>query len=144
MVRVAQLGIALALFGIVITLIGLFPTLIGFTPTVGIGVIQILTLMIGLMLLILGALLYVKFTFYATQNLTLAQQIGIRLSFTGLTFATLAGLADILGFGSNLRALGEDVLLGPIQLAGILVSFGVAALGVVVFAVAGTPELIEE
>jgi hypothetical protein len=144
MVRVAQLGIAVALFGIVVTMIGLFPTIIGLPPTPGIGVIQILVLINGMILLILGGMLYVKFTFYAYKDLTLAQQVGTRLSFTGLMFAALTALADVLGFGSNLRALGEEVLLGPVQMVGILTSFALAAIGVIVFALAGQPELIEE
>ncbi|MEO0566021.1 MAG: hypothetical protein AAF125_28195, partial [Chloroflexota bacterium] len=65
MVRVAQLGIAVALAGIVMTLVGLFPTLIGFPLTPGIGVMQILLMIAGLILLVLGGLLYVRFTFYA-------------------------------------------------------------------------------
>lgn len=144
MVRVAQLGIVVGLLGVVVTLIGLFPTLIGLSLTPGIGVIQILVLLVGLILLILGALVYVRFTFYAHQALTLAQQIGVRLAFTGLTFTAMAALADVLGFGSNLRAEGNEVLLGPVQLIGILAGFGVAALGVIVFAVAGEPQLTEE
>ena len=144
MVRVAQLGIVVGLIGVVVTLVALFPTLIGVRLTPGIGVLQILVLIVGLILLILGALLYVRFTFYAHQTLTLWQQIGVRLAFTGLTFAAMAALADVLGFGSNLRMNDEDVLLGPIQLIGILASFGVASLGVVVFAVAGGPPLTEE
>jgi hypothetical protein len=144
MVRVAQLGIVVGLIGVVVTIIALFPTLIGLSLTPGIGVIQILVLLVGLILLILGALLYVRFTFYAHQTLTLWQQIGVRLAFTGITFAAMAALADVLGFGSNLRAEGGEVLLGPVQLVGILLSFGGASLGVIIFAVAGDPTLTEE
>ena len=144
MVRVAQLGLAVGLLGVVTTIIGLFPTLVGLPLTPGIGVIQILVLLFGLILLILGALLYVRFTFYAYQSLTLWQQIGVRLSFTGLTFAAMAALADVLGFGSNLRSLDGEILLGPIQMIGILASFGVASLGVIVFALTGEPTITEE
>lgn len=144
MVRVAQLGIAVALAGIVMTLVGLFPTLIGFPLTPGIGVMQILLMIAGLILLVLGGLLYVRFTFYAWQDLTLAQEIGVRIAFTGLTFLALSALADVLGFGSNLRPTGEEIVLGPVQMIGILVSLGFASIGVIVFAVAGTPELMEE
>ncbi len=144
MVRVAQLGIVIGLVGVVVTIIGLFPTIVGLLLTPGIGVIQILVLLVGLIQLIMGALIYVRFTFYAHQALTLWQQIGVRLAFTGLTFAAMAALADVLGFGSNLRAEGGEVLLGPIQMIGILASFGVASLGVIVFALAGEPTLTEE
>jgi hypothetical protein len=144
MVRVAQLGIVVGLAGIIVTLVGLFPTMIGLPPTPGIGVIQILVILIGLILLTFGAIVYVKSMFYAGQDHTLVQQIGLRLAFTGLTFTALTALADVLGFGSNLRAFGADVLIGPIQMFGMLASFGVTSLGVIIYAVAGNPEITEE
>lgn len=144
MIKVAQLGIALGALGVVIVVIGLFPGVIAIPPTPGFGVAQILLLILGYTTHVLGALLYVKFAFYAHKPLTLIQSIGVRLALTGLMFATLAALADVLGFGSSLRMQNEDVLFGPIQLTGILISLGVSALGVVVFAVAGEPEITGE
>ncbi len=141
MTRVAQAGIALGLLGIVVTLIGLFPGVIAIPPTPGFGVMQILIVVVGFAMLITGALLYVKFTFYNYKKHTLLQQIGIRLAYTGLTFATLAALADVLGFGSNVRITGEDVLLGPLQMIGIMINYGVSVMGVIIYAVAGFPEL---
>ncbi|MEM6281223.1 MAG: hypothetical protein AAF787_03440 [Chloroflexota bacterium] len=144
MIRVAQSGILLGALGMMITFVGLFPGVIAIPPTPGFGIGQILTVTIGLATLILGALVYVKFKFFARKNLTLTQQIAIRISYTGLTFAALVAMADVLGFGSNLRSGGEDEFLGPIQLTGILINFGVAAVGVILFALAGDPEVIEE
>jgi hypothetical protein len=144
LVKVAQLGIALGTLGLMLALVGLFPGVIAIPPTPGFGVAQILLLILGVTMLVLGALVYVKFTFYAYKEHTLIQSIGIRLSLTGITFAALAALADVLGFGSNLRPQNEEILLGPIQLAGILINLGIAALGVIIFAVAGDPEIIRE
>ncbi len=144
MVKVAQLGIALGLLGIVISLIGLFPGMIALPPTPGFGVAQIFITLVGFTTLVLGALLYVKFAFYAGKSHTLAQQVGIRLSLTGITFAALAGLADVLGFGSNLRSEGSEELVGPIQMIALLLCFGVAALGVMLYAIAGDPDPIED
>jgi hypothetical protein len=144
MVKVAQLGIAVSLLGVVVTLMGLFPGLMGVNPTPGLGVIQILILQTGFILLIMGALLYVRVMFYANQPLTLLQQVGIRLALTGLTFTALTALADVLGFGSNLRVADGDILLGPLQMTGLLISFAVASLGVILFAVAGNPVITEE
>lgn len=144
MVKVAQLGIALTLLGIVVALMGLFPRIIGISPTPGFGVVQILIILMGFTIMILGGVVFVRFMFYANQPLTLAQQIGIRLALTGLTFAALTALADFLGFGSNLPLEGEDVLMGPFQMVGMLTSFAIASLGVIIFAVAGEPEISEE
>ncbi len=144
MIRVAQLGIILGALGIVLMLVGLFPGITGLPPTVGFGVVQILVILFGYALLIFGALLYVKFFFYAMQDLTLLQQIGIRLALTGLTFSVLAGLADVLGFGSNPRPAGEEIIFGPLQIWSLLGCFALASFGVIVFALAGEPELTDE
>jgi Na+/melibiose symporter-like transporter len=91
MSRVAQIGIALGLLGVMLTLMGLFPGVTGIEPTDTIGIIQIVTILVGLALLILGGLIFVKFTFYARKSATLAQQIAIRLALTGIVFATISG-----------------------------------------------------
>ncbi|MEP6988332.1 MAG: hypothetical protein ABI970_22195, partial [Chloroflexota bacterium] len=86
---------------------------------------------------IFGALIYVKFTFYVGHTANLAQQIGIRLSLTGLLFAAMSGMADIVGFGSHGSATGTQPLFGMLQAIGIIGSFIIAALGVLIYAVSG-------
>lgn len=143
MERFAQIGIALGALGIVLALMGLFPGITGVEPTVGIGVVQVLMLIVGYALLILGALIYVKFTFYLGQLSTLTQQIGTRLAMTGLLFAAISGLADILGFGSHIRIEGNEFFLGELQALGILGSFLVSSIGVLIYAIAGWGRLVE-
>lgn len=140
MARVAQFGIALGTLGIMLTLMGLFPGVTGVAPTYGIGIIQIFAILTGFGLLITGGLIYVKFTFYASIPANLAQQIGIRLALTGLVFAGLAGLADVVGFGSHVRGEGVDILLGPLQAAGLIGSFVVSSIGVLIYALTGKPD----
>ncbi|MBC8098059.1 MAG: hypothetical protein H7Y11_01335 [Armatimonadetes bacterium] len=137
MARVAQLGIALGALGIILTLMGLFPGVTGVAPTPVIGIVQIAAILTGFTLLILGALMYVKFTFYVQIAATLAQQIGTRLAMTGLLFAALAGLADIFGFGSHTRAAAADAFIGPLQAVGVIGSFLLAAAGVLMYAMLG-------
>ena len=141
MARVGQVGVVIGLLGLVITLIGLFPGLIAFPPTPGLGVMQILMVNFGFSVLIFGAMIYVKFIFYAESRLTLAQKIGIRLSLTSLVMMVVISLADVLNFGSHLRSLNEEILFGGIQMVGVLIFLGVASLGIMIFAVAGTPTL---
>lgn len=138
MARIAQIGIAFGTLGIILGVMGLFPGVTGVTPTPNIGIVQIIALLAGYILLILGALIYVKFTFYINTPSTLTQQIGTRLALTGLVFALLAGLADVLGFGSHFRTVEQDVyLIGPLQAAGVIGSFLLAAIGVLIYAIAG-------
>lgn len=137
MPRVAQFGITLGALGAVLTFMGLFPGVTGLEPASGIGVVQIFVILIGFALLITGALIYVKFTFYTYHSANLAQQIGIRLALTGLLFAAITGLADIFGFGSNLRSGGSEPIFGFLQALGIIGSFAMASLGVLLYAVSG-------
>src|SRR4051794_27708729 len=139
MIGMAQFGIALAALGVVLALMGLFPGVTGIQAAAGVGIVQFISILIGFSLLDLGALMYVKFTFYAGRQANLAQQIGVRLMLTGLVLAGLTGMADFLGFGSHARANGGDVFFGQLQALGLLGSLLVSALGVLVYAVTGSP-----
>jgi hypothetical protein len=143
MSRFGQVGIALGLLGVVIALMGLFPGMTGVEATVGIGVVQIFMLLFGYGLLVFGAIIYAKFTFFLDAPSTLGQQIGIRLTLTGLLFAALTGLADILGFGSHVRTDISDIFFGFWQAFGLLASLAGSSLGVLVYVMAGNPRLSE-
>ena len=135
----AQIGIALGALGAVLALMGMFPGVTGLDATAGIGVLQIVVILTGFTLLISGALLYVQGAFYPGVRHNLAQQIAVRLSATGLLFAAIAGLGDLLGFGSHPPGLTDGPFLGYWQAAGLIGGFVVASLGVVLFALLGPP-----
>ncbi len=141
MERVSQVGIFLGALGIVLAVTGLFPGIAGIPTTRGIGAVQLVTVLVGLSLLIFGALLYVRSTFYPTASSNFTQQIAVRLSLTALLFASMSAVADILGFGSNVRVLyEEDIFFGPLQAAGLIGGFMVAAAGVLLYALGGPQE----
>jgi len=137
--RIAQFGIAVGALGVMLAFMGLFPGVTGIEETGGFGPLQIFTILGGFTLLIIGALIYVKFTFYPDRPANLAQQIGVRLAMTGLIFTAMAGMADILGFGSNPADSGE-IYLGPWQAVGIVGSLLISSLGVLIYAIAGEAE----
>lgn len=140
MPRVAQFGIALGTLGVMLTLMGLFPGITGIEPTVGIGLVQIFVIVFGLSMLIIGGLIYVKFAFYAYQDSNLAQQIAIRIALTGIVFMGLTGLADVFGFGSNPRTQDSDIVIGALQTVGLIGSFALGSLGVLLYALLGTEQ----
>ncbi|GAB4515757.1 MAG: hypothetical protein OHK0046_19670 [Anaerolineae bacterium] len=145
MTRLSQVGIAIAALGAMIALMGLFPGFTGLFPTPGIGLVQLFGILTGFTLLILGAMMYVKFAFYARERSTLVQQIGTRLALSGLVLAALAGLADSLGFGSHGSEVTPDTFLGPLQALGIIFSYMISCIGVLIYAVSGQPgEAAEE
>jgi hypothetical protein len=143
MSRFGQVGIALGALGIMIALMGLFPGVTGVDETIGIGVVQVFMLLIGYAMLVFGGLIYAKFTFYLGSKSDLSQQIGIRLSLTGLVFAALAGLADILGFGSHVRSETGDIFFGGLQGFGTILSLTVSCFGVLLYAISGHPKISE-
>jgi hypothetical protein len=138
--RIAQFGIAVGVLGVMLAFMGLFPGVTGIDETGGFGPLQIFTILGGFSLLIIGALIYVKFTFYLERPATLAQQIGVRLALTGLIFTGMAGLADILGFGSNPPGPNSDIYLGPWQAIGMVGSLLISSVGVLIYAMAGSSE----
>lgn len=144
MSRFGQVGIAFATLGIMITLMGLFPGLTGVEETIGIGIVQVFMLLVGYALMTFGGLIYVKVTFYSKSQANLAQQIGIRLMLTGLLFAAIAGLADILGFGSHVRSDTSDIFFGGLQGIGIIACLTISSFGVLIYTVSGNPQVSEE
>jgi hypothetical protein len=136
--KLTQFGIAVAILGAVITFIGLFPGVVGLEQTTDVGVIQVLTILVGFSALITGAFIFVQSTYYPGVKHTLAQEIGVRLSMTGLVIATASGLSDILGFGSNPPITDvQRPFVGPYQTFGLIGGFLIASLGVVIFAMFG-------
>jgi cellobiose-specific phosphotransferase system component IIC len=115
----------------------------GLRPALGIGIVQIFIILSGFTLLIYGAILFVKFAFYAGKASTLVQQIGVRLAVTGLMFSALVGLADTLGFGSHPRSEMEPYF-GWLQGAGMIAGFVIASIGVLIYAMAGDPNEPEQ
>lgn len=137
MERVGQIGIAIGTLGAILILMGLFPGVTGLDPTPGIGVIQLMVVLAGFTLFIMGALIYVKYTFYAYDNFNLTQLIGTRLAMTGVLLAGLFSLADAFGFGSHGQEFSIQNFLGPLQIIGIVSSYAMACIGVLVYALGG-------
>ncbi len=135
--RFAQVGIALGALGVMLCFMGLFPGVTGAVTTAGIGLVQVIMVLMGYTLLILGALVYLKYSFFLNVPSTLTQQIGTRLALTGILFAALSGLADILGFGTHIRDDVVDIFFGQLQMLGILASFAVSSFGVLVYVLTG-------
>lgn len=133
--RIAQLGVIIIALGIMLTLIGLFPGITGTPPIGDIGQLQITVIVSGFCLQIFGGWVYVRYTFYPEQSLTLIQQVGGRLALTGLLFSLLSGFADILGFGSH---GGHDgFFLGRGQAVGLVCGFLLASIGLLIYTLGG-------
>lgn len=132
-----QICITIGTLGVVITLIGLFPGIIGLEAAEGIGVLQVLVILLGFGILFIAAYLFAKQAFYPGQPTTLAQDIGTRLTMTGLLIAAAAGLADVLGFGTHITGDYDRPLLGQLQALFFIGGILIASSGVVIFTLFG-------
>lgn len=135
--RYGEISITIGAAGIVIALVGLFPGIIGLEATPGVGVLQVLVMLLGFSVLFVAAYVYAKQAFYAGMPSTLAQDIGVRLTMTGLLVAVAAGLADVLGFGSHPPTQDSRPLLGRLQALALVGGLIIASSGVVIFALFG-------
>jgi len=141
MERHAQFSITIGALGIVITLIGLFPGIAGLEAASGVGVLQVLVTLLGFSLLFTGAYVFAKLEFFRGMPATLAQNIGIRLTLTGMLIAAASGLADVLGFGSHPNTQNTRPLLGNLQAIAFVGGILIASSGVVIYALFGpSPE----
>jgi len=138
MEKYGQISITFGTLGVVITLIGLFPGIVGLEASQGIGVLQVLVILLGFSILFSAAYYFARQTFYPGQPNTLAQSIGIRLTLTGLLIAAAAGLADVLGFGTHIESANfERPLLGRLQALFFIGSILLASSGIIIFALFG-------
>ena len=144
MERYSQTSITIGALGIMFTLIGLFPGIIGLETIQGVGVLQVLVILLGFSFIFIGAYIFVKQMFYPGLPTTLAQDIGVRLTLTGLLIAAAAGLADVLGFGSHSATNDSRPLMGNLQSIGFVGGFLIASLGVGLFALFGPSPLEPE
>lgn len=135
--RHAEISITLGALGITITLMGLFPGIAGLEVTPGIGVLQVLVILLGFSLLCAAAYIFARQSFFAGLPTTLGQNIGVRLTLTGLLFAAAAGLADVLGFGSHLPTPTTRPLLGTFQAIAFIAGFLIASSGIVIYTLMG-------
>ena len=132
-----RFGIAVGALGGMLILLGLFPTIMGIEPSPGFGILRTTTVLIGYTVMTFGAFVFVQSAYYPGQPHTLGQQIAVRLSMTGLLGSAAAGLADVLGYGSNAPGPQSRPVLGTYQTLGIVAGFILAALGVLLFALLG-------
>lgn len=134
MVRATQLGVALGALGFILILMGLFPGVTGIRPALGVGAVQFVIIWVGFILLVFGALIYARYALNVDNSASLTQKVGVRLAWTGLIFIGMSGLADFLGFGSHAPIEGSDVLFGELQLIGVMGSFLISSIGVMLYA----------
>jgi hypothetical protein len=118
--RIRNVSLLVLLFlGIILCTISLGAELIGIDLTPGFGMVQMFQLLLGLTFLTIAAFIYLKQLRPNSAPRSLQADIGVRLAATGLVFAYVTGLSDLLGIGTHVEPSFERPFVGPLQLGGL-------------------------
>ncbi|MBE7528564.1 MAG: hypothetical protein HND44_22215 [Chloroflexi bacterium] len=130
-----QMALTLLLFilGVLLIVLSLGADAVGLDLTPGFGIAQMFQLLVGITCLTLAVFLYVRSlrTEGATQSLQ--ADIGVRLAATGLVFAYVVGLADLIGIGTHVNPRFERPFVGPFQFGGLLLAVGMIIVGLALY-----------
>lgn len=110
----------LFLIGNVLTVVSLAAEILGLDLTPGFGMIQMFQLLLGVTFLTLAGFLHIHRLRNPDTPRSLQADIGIRLAATGLVFAYVSGLSDLLGIGTHVSPRFERPFVGPLQLGGLV------------------------
>lgn len=123
----------LFLIGNVLVILSLAAEILGLDLTPGFGIVQMLQLLVGLTLLTLAGFLHMYSLRAPDTPRSLQADIGIRLASTGLVFAYVAGLADLMGIGTHVNPAFERPFVGPLQLGGLIVGIISITAGMILY-----------
>jgi hypothetical protein len=112
--------IVLFVIGTLLSVISLAAEILDLNFTPGFGIIQMVQLLIGLTCLTLAGFLHLRSLRPPGSERSLQADIGIRLAATGLVFAFVSGLSDLVGIGTHVAPEFERPFVGPLQLGGII------------------------
>jgi hypothetical protein len=120
--RLGFVSLALFIIGTVLCVLSLAAEIFGLDLTPGFGMVQMVELLVGLACLTGAGFLHI-FTLRAPNApRSLQADIGIRLALTGLVFAVVAGLSDLLGIGTHVQPAFERPFVGPLQMGGLVLA----------------------
>ena len=131
--RLAQAGIFCIVMGVMTLFLGVFPFAVNQNATPNIGLAQILTMLTGLTLVVMGSYCVVFALVHRGRPRNLLRDIGVRLGMTGLVISIASALADVMGVGSH---SSSSLVFGFVQGLGMLAGFLIAMGGVFIYAIA--------
>ena len=112
--------IILFVIGTLLSVLSLAAEILDLNFTPGFGIVQMIQLLIGLTCLTLAGFLHLQSLRSPNSPRSLQADVGIRLAATGLVFAFISGLSDLVGIGTHVEPDFERPFVGPLQLGGII------------------------
>ncbi|GMQ78281.1 MAG: hypothetical protein BMS9Abin02_0782 [Anaerolineae bacterium] len=129
----STLSIILFILGVVICFISVGAEIIGLDLTPGFGMVQMFQLLIGLTLLTFAGFLKVHSMRPPNAPKSLQADVGIRLGATGLVFAYVSGLSDLIGIGTHIVPEFSRPYVGPLQLGSLIVGVLIVTVGLLLY-----------
>lgn len=121
-----RVGLIFAIGGFLLFILGAQPSIFGLDRSPITGYVQILTFLLGLMLMCLGGYMSLASLWNGYQK-TIAADIGLRLVGTGYIIAFGSAMADFFGFGS--QSMPVIPIFGGWQKLGVVIGQAVIAIG---------------
>ena len=127
-------NVTLSLFGVGLILItlSLGAEFFGLDLTPGFGMVQMFQLLLGITALTLSLFLFINAR-RQEKTLSLQADIGMRLAATGLVFAYVTGLSDLISIGTHVEPQFERPFVGPLQLGGLVLAVLVVLVGLILY-----------
>jgi hypothetical protein len=119
-------GLFMTICGLLVFLVGARPAIFGLDRSPVVGFVQISVFLVGMAIICLGGYLSLM-AFWKNGDRTIPADIGTRLVTTGYVIAVFSGMADVFGFGTQLRP--RVPFFGPWQATGVQVGELVIAIG---------------
>jgi len=124
--------ITLFILGSILIALSLGAEFLGLDLTPGFGLVQIFQFLVGLTCLTLSIFLYLhKLRKNAPRSLQ--ADIGVRLAATGLVFAYVAGLSDVIRIGTHVEPQFERPYIGPLQQGGLALAIMAIVVGMLLY-----------
>jgi hypothetical protein len=136
-----RVGLLIVLFGSFVFLVGIRPALFGLDRSPVVGFVQISVFLVGLAIICIGG--YISLiAFWRNRTRTIIADIGPRLVATGYVVAVFSGMADVFGFGTQVRP--RVPLFGPWQATGVQIGEVLIAIGFLLLIPYRVPKKAEE
>ncbi len=119
-------GLSITLIGLLVFLVGARPSMFNLDRSPVVGFVQISVFLVGLAAICIGGYICMM-AFWRNGDRSIPADIGYRLVTTGYVISVFCGMADVFGFGTQLRP--RVPFFGPWQAAGVQVGEAVIAVG---------------
>jgi hypothetical protein len=125
--------IILAILGVLLISLAMIADYARLDLTPGFGMVQMFAVLSGLTLLTMAAFLYLQTLRPKDAPRSLQADIGIRLGATGLIFAYVTGMSDLIGIGTHVDPAFDRPFVGPLQLGAILLGVIMIVAGLILY-----------